>query len=198
MLNLYTEEVVEGVYAGQTYQDISSTDISDISTGTRGRTSDRGLPSANRALLGGSGAQVTRKPVEVILDIDKGDFTFTTQPGAVRRIIMNVFGNALKYTEEGTIIVKLEQHKLDGDSTTATGQDETIGKILVLKVIDTGRGISSQYLRTRLFTRESRKSVVLVCRLLMACAAFAQENTLAPGTGYVQTFITREIFHVLI
>ncbi|KAL9105158.1 MAG: hypothetical protein Q9187_008796, partial [Circinaria calcarea] len=158
-------EVVEGVYAGQTYQDISSTDISDISAGNRGRTSDRGLPSANRALLGGSGAQVTRKPVEVILDIDKGDFTFTTQPGAVRRIIMNVFGNALKYTEEGTIFVKLEQHKLDGDSNTATGQDKAIGKMLVLKFIDTGRGISSQYLRTRLFT------------------PFAQENTLAPGTG---------------
>lgn len=154
--------MIEGVYAGQTYQDISSADISDISAGTRGRTSERGLPSANRPLLGGSGAEVTPKLVDVILDIDKGDFTFTTQPGAVRRIIMNVFGNALKYTEQGTIIVKLEQHALDGTSGTALGQGAADGKMLVLKVIDTGRGISSQYLRTRLFTRESTRLLFLV------------------------------------
>ena len=113
-------------------------------------------------MLGGSGAQITAKLVDVILDIDKGDFTFTTQPGAVRRIIMNVFGNALKYTEQGSIIVKLEQHALDGSYSTAIGQGAANGNLLVLKVIDTGRGISSQYLRTRLFTRESRRLLFLI------------------------------------
>ena len=82
------EEVVEGVYAGQVYQDISSTDISDITPGNRGKTFERGLATANRSLLGGAGAQFARKAVDVVLDIEPGDYTFTTQPGALRRVIM--------------------------------------------------------------------------------------------------------------
>lgn len=82
------EEVVEGVYAGQVYQDISSTDISDITPGARGRTFERGLAMPNRSLLGGMGAQYARKAVDVVLDIEPGDYTFTTQPGALRRVIM--------------------------------------------------------------------------------------------------------------
>ena len=159
LLNIYAvtdvaaicEEVVEGVYAGQIYQSISSTDISDTTAGNRGKTSERGLTSS-RSLLGGSGTQLVGKPIDVILDIDHGDFTFTTQPGAVRRVIMNVFGNALKYTEQGVVIVKLALHDLEGKH--GSGQEQ--GKLLVITVTDTGKGISSQYLRTRLFTRKTR------------------------------------------
>jgi len=82
------EEVVEGVYAGQVYQDISSTDISDLNPGARGQTFERGLATSNRSLLGGMGAQYARKAVDVVLDIEPGDYTFTTQPGALRRVIM--------------------------------------------------------------------------------------------------------------
>ena len=158
LLNIYAvtdvaaicEEVVEGVYAGQIYQDISSTDISDITAGVRGKTSERGLASGNRSLLGGSGAKMAGKPIDVILDIHKADYNFTTQPGALRRVIMNVFGNALKYTEKGMIFVKLELHDLED----AQDDEQDSGKLLVIKVIDTGKGISNEYLRTRLFTRK--------------------------------------------
>jgi hypothetical protein len=37
-----------------------------------------------------------QSPVEVILDVSPPqDWTFVTQPGAYRRIIMNIFGNSL-------------------------------------------------------------------------------------------------------
>jgi signal transduction histidine kinase len=37
-----------------------------------------------------------QSPVEVILDVSPPqDWTFITQPGAYRRIIMNIFGNSL-------------------------------------------------------------------------------------------------------
>ena len=82
------EEVVEGVYAGQVYQDTSSTDISDLNPGTRGRMFEGGLATSNRSLLGEMGAQYARKAVDVVLDVEPGDYTFTTQPGALRRVIM--------------------------------------------------------------------------------------------------------------
>ncbi len=67
---------------------------------------------------------------------------------------MNLFGNALKYTTKGFIEVKLASEPLDGETHSVH-----------LTVIDSGKGISSEYLRTKLYT------------------PFAQENSLAPGTG---------------
>ena len=170
LLNIYAvtnvaaivEETVESCYAGQIFQDISSSDITDISTGARKRTSNRGILAAKRALSERSGARLARAPVEIILDIGFGDYTFTTQPGALRRLIMNIFGNALKYTEKGLIKIKLQLDDLGKQGSDPNGES---GKMLIIKVVDTGKGISSQYMRTRLFT------------------PFAQENTLAPGTG---------------
>ncbi|MCJ1400913.1 hypothetical protein MMC11_004124 [Xylographa trunciseda] len=168
------EEVVEGVYAGQAYQDISSTDISDITPGNRGKTFERGLATANRSLLGGAGAQYARKALDVVLDIEPGDYTFTTQPGALRRVVMNLVTNSLKYTEQGMVLVKLSLHDL-GNNHSA---DKDNGQLLELIVRDTGKGISSQYLRTRLFT------------------PFAQENSLQPGTG-LGLSIVRSITNML-
>ena len=38
-------------------------------------------------------------PISVIVDVNKWDnYVFRTQPGAWRRVLMNLFGNALKYT----------------------------------------------------------------------------------------------------
>ena len=159
LLNIYAttdiaavcEEVVEGVYMGQVYQDISSLDISDITAGNRGRTSEKGLAGPNRALLGGSSRQRGGKPVNVVLDITEGDYTFITQPGALRRVIMNLFSNSLKYTEKGTIVVKLGLRDVPGSYSV---DDKPSGKLLYLTVTDTGRGIGSNYLKTRLYTRK--------------------------------------------
>ena len=152
------EEVVEGVYMGQVYQDISSMDISDITAGNRGRTSQKGLAGSDRALLGGSAGKASGKILEVILDITEGDYTFTTQPGALRRVIMNLFSNSLKYTEKGTITVKLELRELPNNTNAV--EDKPNGKLLFLTVTDTGKGIGSHYLKTRLYTRKYHEAPI--------------------------------------
>ena len=60
---------------------------------------------------------------------------------------MNVFGNALKYTQKGSITVKLA---LDNSSNSAL---EDMERMLEIRVVDTGKGISSEYLRTSLYNR---------------------------------------------
>lgn len=61
---------------------------------------------------------------------------------------MNIFGNALKYTQKGSIVVKLALSPSNHDAM------EDTERILEIKVMDTGRGISSEYLRTSLYNRE--------------------------------------------
>lgn len=61
---------------------------------------------------------------------------------------MNIFGNALKYTQKGSIVVRLALDALND------GVTEDTERMLEIRVIDTGKGISSEYLRTSLFNRE--------------------------------------------
>ncbi|KAL8826758.1 MAG: hypothetical protein Q9170_007282 [Blastenia crenularia] len=154
------EEVVEGVYAGQVYRDFGSADITDVSAGQRGRTADRGLSMSHQSQLGGLVEQKSFKNIEVILNIEQGEYCFATQPGALRRIIMNVFGNSLKYTTAGEIMVRLRL-----EVPEALSDVQAKNRILDITVTDTGKGISSDYLRTSLYT------------------AFSQEDVLANGTG---------------
>ncbi|KAJ5504760.1 CheY-like superfamily [Penicillium fimorum] len=100
--------------------------------------------------------------VDVSLDVTPGDWVFTLDRGALRRIVMNLFSNALKYTQEGSISVRLEIQK---DQKRLENPKVDNCNTLLLTVSDTGRGISSEYLRSDLFT------------------AFSQEDPLAPGTG---------------
>ena len=65
---------------------------------------------------------------------------------------MNIFGNALKYTQKGSIVVKLALDPL------SAGVMEDTERMLEIKVTDTGKGISSEYLRTSLYNRESKPS----------------------------------------
>ena len=60
---------------------------------------------------------------------------------------MNIFGNALKYSQNGSIVVKVAL-----DSQTSSGLEDN-ERMLEIKVTDTGKGISPQYLRTSLFNR---------------------------------------------
>ncbi len=65
---------------------------------------------------------------------------------------MNIFGNALKYTQKGTIIVELA---LEDPGLEQNEEESPNEKVLVMKVVDTGKGISREYLRTSLFNRKS-------------------------------------------
>jgi CheY-like chemotaxis protein len=100
--------------------------------------------------------------VDVSIEVAPGDWVFILERGALRRIVMNIFSNALKYTEKGSISVRIEI--LKGTKGPGNAKLENCNT-LVLTISDTGRGISNEYLRSDLFT------------------AFSQEDPLAPGTG---------------
>jgi signal transduction histidine kinase/CheY-like chemotaxis protein len=146
-----TEEVVEGVATGQIFKDsLAHLDITD-------------LPPGAVNLLGTdkSKSRFEERPdVEIIVDILPRDWTFITQPGAFRRVVMNIFGNALKYTSHGFIRVRLEASGLSHKH-----EDSPDNQMVKLTITDTGQGISAHYMKTKLFT------------------PFAQESSIAPGTG---------------
>jgi len=146
-LAVITEEVVEGVMVGQTLRSLSALE------------SGRGHEPLTQ---GDASKQVKSKGVQVILDIaPRLSWVFETQPGAFRRIVMNLFGNSLKYTQSGYIRIGLTAVDM-----AASNHQRDIDPIMVtLTVEDTGCGISPQFMRTRLFM------------------PFSQECTLNPGTG---------------
>lgn len=97
--------------------------------------------------------------VAVILDIDKSvNWSFNTQAGAWRRIVMNLFANALKYTDHGYIRISLKAKPIP----TKRGAPKSK---VILTITDSGKGMSKKYLQDGLFT------------------PFAQEDRLSPGTG---------------
>lgn len=142
------EEVVDGMIVAKSFDDISSS--GDSTAGSR---------SVSQA------TKASEKLVEVVLDFDKQNWQFFTQPGALRRIVMNIFGNAQKYTDEGFIQVSLRP----GDPVMACARGAkgmSSGKSVVSLIIkDSGRGISKEYLQHRLYT------------------PFAQDDTFASGVG---------------
>ncbi|KAG7111945.1 Autoinducer 2 sensor kinase/phosphatase LuxQ like protein [Verticillium longisporum] len=99
------------------------------------------------------------RPLLVSLNIqEKTAWKMRTDVGAWKRIIMNVFGNAMKYTPAGRIEVSLRK----------TRKPDSHGRLrdyITFSVEDTGLGISSDYLKYQLFT------------------PFSQENTHAAGMG---------------
>ncbi|OQD87077.1 hypothetical protein PENANT_c006G04209 [Penicillium antarcticum] len=99
--------------------------------------------------------------VEVILDISDNDWFYNVQPGSLRRIVMNLLGNALKYTKKGLVSVSIQATENSKGRSRRQGLEDMV----TLTVSDTGKGISDEYLRTRLYT------------------PFAQEDTLSVGTG---------------
>ncbi|KAH9902863.1 hypothetical protein C8Q73DRAFT_633609 [Cubamyces lactineus] len=100
------------------------------------------------------------KHVETVIDVghSEADWTFRCEKGGIRRILMNVFGNSLKFTSDGYVHVMLRQLPATSDTPP--------GKVRIeLSVIDTGKGISQHFLKNQLFH------------------PFSQENPLQTGTG---------------
>jgi hypothetical protein len=98
----------------------------------------------------------TTQDVKVILQLSaKPSWSVKTSPGAVSRIIMNLVGNALKFTSTGNITIDLEPE-----------DDVDLSKTHVrLRVEDTGVGMTPHFRKAHLF------------------APYRQENQFAPGVG---------------
>jgi signal transduction histidine kinase len=173
-ISIVCEEVVEGVFAGHIFQNGTAANF-DMVRDVRDKTSRTRSPTQIEPLLGTSTLQ--QPEVAVIFDADVQNYQFTTQPGAFRRVVMNLLGNALKYTSHGYVRIKLTSKPIDDYQDPETG--EVIPRAMVeLNVTDTGKGISPEFLRSKLFT------------------PFAQENSLSSGTG-LGLAIVKSIVHIL-
>lgn len=125
------------------------------------------LTDSAPAQLSAAGTSSGLDPV-VILDITpRRNWFVRTQPGALRRIVMNLLGNALKYTDVGFVSVSLEV------------ESETAQHLKVrLRFVDSGKGMSLEFQRTKLYS------------------PFSQEDPFATGTG-LGLSIVRQIIDTL-
>jgi signal transduction histidine kinase len=164
MQNLYVstdiaelcEEVMEGSVAGKSHMqsDVGIAGSSAQAFVRRDQGEGLSNPKAQQDHIFGFNQNVA-----VILDFDyQKDWNYVTQPGALRRILMNVLGNSLKYTASGCICVRLGVENFDDP----IGE---LSSIMSLSVSDTGRGISHDFLREKLFN------------------PFSQEDYLSTGCG---------------
>jgi len=140
------EEVLEGVHAGFEFNGLSSQGLADT---TKSR---RNVPASPNETDMPDGLQfrVNNDLVTVIIDIDFRDsWKFPTVPGTWRRLTMNIFGNALKYTHAGYIRIKLEARAIS--SVSAIDNNPVERTMVTLTISDTGRGMSSDFLKTKVF-----------------------------------------------
>ncbi|KAF9490770.1 hypothetical protein BDN71DRAFT_1434413 [Pleurotus eryngii] len=90
----------------------------------------------------GNGQSSKRNLVETVVDIGhrEGGWLLKCERGGIRRVLMNLFGNSLKFTSNGFIHVILRQ--------LPSGKDDPPNKVMIeLGVCDTGKGISQSFLK---------------------------------------------------
>jgi signal transduction histidine kinase len=172
-LDLLLEDVIESVYAGHNYQYLSIAQMFSHSKSrrhadTRAIRRLDSMQAAEELNPTGSNAkqqQLENKDISVFLIYDPAySWHFRTLPGAIVRIVMNLFGNSLKYTTKGLIKITMTQDQPKDDSNERT---------VTLVVEDTGGGISEDFLRNTIFK------------------PFSQEDQLATGTGLGLSFVQR-------
>ncbi|KAH8585643.1 hypothetical protein B0O99DRAFT_646455 [Bisporella sp. PMI_857] len=145
-LALLCEDLVNGMIVAGEFRGAESTDLSI---------------AVSKDL--GASYNPTLSAVEIILDIERQDWVFKVQAGALRRIMMNIFGNAQKYTASGYILVQVGLRKTHQNSSK--GSASTLSDNLLIHIRDTGKGMSSEYMERKLYR------------------PFAQEDNFATGVG---------------
>lgn len=145
-LGLLVEDVVEAVRVGHL-----SGNAFHMQTAMQGKPTYNTTASTANAL--------PDRPLLITVSIAKrDDWRVLLNIGAWKRIVMNIFGNALKYTISGRIDVAL-------DLVQRANKAGVMTDYISLSVEDTGLGMSSDYLKYHLFT------------------PFSQENSHSPGMG---------------
>ncbi|ETN46390.1 uncharacterized protein HMPREF1541_00574 [Cyphellophora europaea CBS 101466] len=149
------EEAVEAVYAGQTFRSPAARHLEEIADAF---THSPGASTGEIRSNVEEGSNKFAGAVRVILELRKCDnWWVRTQPGAIRRIVMNILGNSLKYTDTGIILVSMTSDMTQPYNATHNA--------VCIKVKDTGQGMSADFLRHHAFT------------------PFSQESYLSAGTG---------------
>ncbi|QSZ34751.1 hypothetical protein DSL72_007609 [Monilinia vaccinii-corymbosi] len=149
---LLCEDTINGMIAANHFRSVASTYSFALSNGS---------PSKKDG-ISSSGATA---PLQIILDFEMRDWNYKVHAGAIQRILMNVFGNSQKYTDEGFIQVQLHlQNQKPSLDVPASGSNHT-GDFMCLRIKDSGRGMSAEYMERKLYH------------------PFAQENSFTPGVG---------------
>ncbi|CAE7193919.1 hypothetical protein PTNB73_08715 [Pyrenophora teres f. teres] len=162
-LGIATEEVVEAIFSGSSYIPVAS------------KLMDGPLSPTEEEFL----SLPKRKARFIILDVaHEDDWVFSYPIGSWRRIVMNLFGNAVKYTETGcptddlyhvVVHITLRSSSIVENSDAPT--------LITLTITDTGLGMSPEFLANRAFQ------------------PFSQENPHSPGTG-LGLSIVRQILDI--
>ena len=150
------EEVCDTVCAGHTFRrnhgiNTVATDVETEQVGVSGATGEESTTADNGKLVVGKD---NRSVIVSLIVAPYVSWAVRSQPGALRRIVMNLLGNALKYTDSGFVAINLVQ---------SGNTDNHIR--LSLTVEDSGRGMSTDFQKTKLFS------------------PFSQEDPFASGTG---------------
>ncbi|KAH8591930.1 hypothetical protein B0O99DRAFT_597767 [Bisporella sp. PMI_857] len=144
------------------FQGNSSLGVADEASGFPSEGLRRSGVNDRHSILDQPPVQPALKKERLVIIMDIGwrsNWTFNTQSGALRRVLMNLFGNALKYTDAGWVKISLQSK--DIKLTKSQSQQS----IITITISDSGRGISQEFLHSQLFT------------------PFSQENSLNPSTG---------------
>ncbi len=135
---LLCEDIVQGVVAGQSWSNIED-----------------GNPMRRD-----SEVHHVDSPVEIVLDFSENmDWKFRVQPGAIKRIILNLVGNSLKYTPSGFILVQLRVKNKAGRANPMALKPNH--RILTLNVIDSGKGMSPEFMSRNLFKPFSQQDSLM-------------------------------------
>lgn len=146
------QEVCESSWIGQMARKLESSQSSGIGSAYAQGSGGSSNSSKSQSL----GHGLAHAAVETVIDITcrrQGWFVKCDAAG-IRRVLMNLIGNSLKFTSEGFVHVSLREV-----------QSSDTHVVVELGVTDTGKGISRAFLEEQLFH------------------PFTQENHLGPGTG---------------
>ncbi|KAI1741781.1 hypothetical protein F4680DRAFT_457882 [Xylaria scruposa] len=168
-VDVLVEEVTESIFAGFNFQRLS---VGQLERDQRKSHADiyairqndnlQATEDLGHLLIEEDGQlNIPSKNIVVDLAIDhRYSHHYYAISGAIRRIVMNLFGNALKFTSSGSIRVALSQESIHSKKFRNT--NFRCAKIVVS---DTGKGITEDFLVNHLFEE------------------FQQEHVICPGLG---------------
>jgi two-component system sensor histidine kinase/response regulator len=122
-------------------------DLLDFSKIEAGKLELDSVPFSLRSVLGDTmralAARAHRKGLELVGDVrSEVPDALVGDPGRLRQVLLNVVGNAIKFTDQGEVIVTVDPDPAN------SGDERSVG--VIIKVRDTGIGIASE-MQTRVF-----------------------------------------------